>query len=187
MAAHFDVLIAIFLYCFGFQLNLFYKTLKEGSSVKLKNYSNRIFSLKKSWSIVATLDLFYFSLECPLKLRSSLYWAYLSNAKLAKAKIFSEFRYSTRMLYTAYQSNCARVAEIKSFLISVAPMMYIPNQLIGAPLHTQVTIECITEASPKVRWSMVEYMYFIRRFLTYLEEETMTLYVVNMFHWIEYL
>jgi hypothetical protein len=29
-------------------------------------------------------------------------------------------------------------------------MMYIPNQLIGAPLHTQVTIECVTEASPKV-------------------------------------
>ena len=36
------------------------------------------------------------------------------------------------------------------FVISVAPMMYIPNQLIGAPLHTQVTIECVTEASPKV-------------------------------------
>ena len=30
-------------------------------------------------------------------------------------------------------------------------MMYIPNQLIGAPVNTQVTMECTTEASPKVR------------------------------------
>ena len=29
-------------------------------------------------------------------------------------------------------------------------MMYIPNQLIGAPVNTQVTMECTTEASPKV-------------------------------------
>ena len=30
-------------------------------------------------------------------------------------------------------------------------MMYIPNQLIGAPVNTQVTMECTTEASPKVQ------------------------------------
>ena len=29
-------------------------------------------------------------------------------------------------------------------------MMYIPNQLIGAPVGTEVTVECTTEASPKV-------------------------------------
>ena len=32
--------------------------------------------------------------------------------------------------------------------------MYIPNQLIGAPVNTQVTIECTTEASPKVEYNM---------------------------------
>ena len=35
-------------------------------------------------------------------------------------------------------------------LIVVAPMMYIPNQLIGAPQGTEITLECETEASPKV-------------------------------------
>ena len=29
-------------------------------------------------------------------------------------------------------------------------MMYIPNQLIGAPLATKITLECQIEASPKV-------------------------------------
>ena len=33
-------------------------------------------------------------------------------------------------------------------------MMYIPNQLIGAPVNTQVTLECTTEASPKVGYNM---------------------------------
>jgi hypothetical protein len=65
MAAPFDMLIAIFLYCFGFQLNRFYKTLKEGSSVK-KNYPKRIFSIQKNAGPLLPL---YFSLECPLKLR----------------------------------------------------------------------------------------------------------------------
>ena len=37
-----------------------------------------------------------------------------------------------------------------SLFIAVQPMMYIPNQLIGAPVNTQVTMECTTEASPKV-------------------------------------
>ena len=36
------------------------------------------------------------------------------------------------------------------WFFSVAPMMYIPNQLIGAPRGTEVTLECETEASPKV-------------------------------------
>ena len=43
---------------------------------------------------------------------------------------------------------------------AVQPMMYIPNQLIGAPVNTQVTMECTTEASPKVRamrWSNEQY------------------------------
>ena len=35
--------------------------------------------------------------------------------------------------------------------ISVAPMMYIPNQLIGAPRGTEITLECQIEASPKVK------------------------------------
>ena len=33
--------------------------------------------------------------------------------------------------------------------ISVAPMIWIPNQLIGAAIGKDVTLECITEAMPK--------------------------------------
>ena len=45
-------------------------------------------------------------------------------------------------------SNCCSNEIMISILVQ--PMMYIPNQLIGAPVNTQVTMECTTEASPKV-------------------------------------
>ncbi|CAB0001465.1 unnamed protein product, partial [Nesidiocoris tenuis] len=34
-------------------------------------------------------------------------------------------------------------------MISVPPMIWVPNQLVGAPPGTDVTIECNTEAYPK--------------------------------------
>ena len=37
----------------------------------------------------------------------------------------------------------------QSYFFSVAPMIWIPNQLIGAALGNDVTLECITEAMPK--------------------------------------
>ena len=37
----------------------------------------------------------------------------------------------------------------KRFLFIVAPMIWIPNQLIGAAVGNNVTLECITEAMPK--------------------------------------
>ena len=34
-------------------------------------------------------------------------------------------------------------------LLSVNPMIWIPNQLVGAPVGTTVKLECHTEASPR--------------------------------------
>ncbi|KAG8229074.1 hypothetical protein J437_LFUL005708 [Ladona fulva] len=33
--------------------------------------------------------------------------------------------------------------------VSVSPMIWVPNQLVGAPAGTDVTIECHTEAYPR--------------------------------------
>lgn len=41
------------------------------------------------------------------------------------------------------------VSKRITLIVEFQPMMYIPNQLIGAPVNTQVTMECTTEASPK--------------------------------------
>jgi len=41
------------------------------------------------------------------------------------------------------------VSKRITLTVEFQPMMYIPNQLIGAPVNTQVTLECTTEASPK--------------------------------------
>lgn len=34
------------------------------------------------------------------------------------------------------------------FFISVAPVIKVPNQLLGAPLNTDVQLECYVEAFP---------------------------------------
>lgn len=34
-------------------------------------------------------------------------------------------------------------------IIAVHPVIQVPNQLVGAPLGTDVTLECYVEASPK--------------------------------------
>merc|ERR1719461_163501 len=41
------------------------------------------------------------------------------------------------------------VSKRITLIVEFQPMMYIPNQLIGAPVNPQVTMECTTEASPK--------------------------------------
>jgi hypothetical protein len=35
------------------------------------------------------------------------------------------------------------------FCFSVHPLIQVPNQLVGAPLNTDVTLVCNVEASPK--------------------------------------
>lgn len=35
------------------------------------------------------------------------------------------------------------------FYFKVSPMIWVPNQLVGAPAGTDVTIDCHTEAHPK--------------------------------------
>ena len=37
----------------------------------------------------------------------------------------------------------------KLIMLSVEPMIWIPNQLVGAPVGTDVTLECHTDSSPK--------------------------------------
>lgn len=34
-------------------------------------------------------------------------------------------------------------------LFTVSPMIWVPNQLVGAPAGTDVTIDCHTEAHPR--------------------------------------
>lgn len=34
-------------------------------------------------------------------------------------------------------------------VVSVHPVIHVPNQLVGAPLGTDVTLECYVEAFPK--------------------------------------
>jgi len=53
--------------------------------------------------------------------------------------------------YLCIASNHVPPSVSKRITLNVEfqPMMYIPNQLIGAPVGTLVTIECTTEASPQ--------------------------------------
>ena len=50
------------------------------------------------------------------------------------------------MIEKKYRST---VLTLYFLYISVAPMIWIPNQLIGAAIGKDVTLECITEAMPK--------------------------------------
>lgn len=42
-----------------------------------------------------------------------------------------------------------KLIAILNLFYSVPPMIWIPNQLVGAPVGGQVTVECHTEAYPK--------------------------------------
>ncbi|ENN78473.1 hypothetical protein D910_12565 [Dendroctonus ponderosae] len=37
----------------------------------------------------------------------------------------------------------------ESYFVSVHPVIHVPNQLVGAPLGTDVLLECFVEAFPK--------------------------------------
>jgi len=64
------------------------------------------------------------------------------------------------------------VSKRITLIVEFQPMMYIPNQLIGAPVNTQVTMECTTEASPKAitYWVFKEVM-ILRSHRHHTEEE----------------
>jgi len=53
--------------------------------------------------------------------------------------------------YLCIANNSVQPAVSKRIILNVdfAPMIWIPNQLIGAALGNDVTLECITEAMPK--------------------------------------
>jgi neurotrimin len=37
----------------------------------------------------------------------------------------------------------------RGIIVSVSPMIWVPNQLVGAPAGTDVTVDCHTEAHPR--------------------------------------
>lgn len=39
--------------------------------------------------------------------------------------------------------------NIEIVCLSVHPLIQVPNQLVGAPVNTDVTLQCHVEASPK--------------------------------------
>jgi len=64
------------------------------------------------------------------------------------------------------------VSKRITLIVEFQPMMYIPNQLIGAPVDTEVTVECTTEASPKAitYWVFKDVM-ILRSLRHHTEEE----------------
>lgn len=46
-------------------------------------------------------------------------------------------------------SNQPNFKKSNPFSFSVHPVIHVPNQLVGAPLGTDVTLECYVEAFPK--------------------------------------
>ena len=57
-------------------------------------------------------------------------------------------------------------------LISVAPMIFVPNQKIEAAIGEDVTLECITEATPKA----TSYWYFKRNGYIWYSDRNGTMY-----------
>lgn len=59
-------------------------------------------------------------------------------------------RYRTDIVY--FDSSVPHVEihnYIFGFCFTVPPVIHVPNQLVGAPLGTDVVLECFVEASPK--------------------------------------
>ena len=50
-------------------------------------------------------------------------------------------------IYIKHQGKLLKFCCLFSF--SVEPMIWIPNQLVGAPIGSNVTLECHTDSSPK--------------------------------------
>ncbi|XP_046662591.1 lachesin-like [Homalodisca vitripennis] len=53
--------------------------------------------------------------------------------------------------YLCIASNGVPPAVVKRIVVDVefSPMIFVPNQLVGAPTNTNVTLECLTEAHPR--------------------------------------
>lgn len=57
---------------------------------------------------------------------------------------------------------------------TVSPMIFVPNQLVGAPSGTDVTIDCNTEAHPKYiknPFYIIYFFLFLQHFVFYLYEK----------------
>lgn len=48
-----------------------------------------------------------------------------------------------------YKSSILSLIKAFLYIFIVHPVIRVPNQLVGAPLGTDVTLECMVEASPK--------------------------------------
>lgn len=52
---------------------------------------------------------------------------------------------ASRFLYGKRLEKCNHIFQ---FRFTVSPVIHVPNQLVGAPLGTDVVLECFVEASP---------------------------------------
>lgn len=74
---------------------------------------------------------------------------------IEKRRRWLEVGSTARFLYHLFQifyniiSNVVFLFFNIFFPFSVSPMIWVPNQLVGAPVGTDVTIDCHTEAHPK--------------------------------------
>lgn len=51
--------------------------------------------------------------------------------------------------YTKWKEILYDYKSYLGFCFTVSPVIHVPNQLVGAPLSTDVVLECFVEASPK--------------------------------------
>lgn len=58
------------------------------------------------------------------------------------------FRFEKLLSCPGKMSNVSLVNIKSLFLFSVPPVIKVPNQLLGAPLGTDVQLECYVEAFP---------------------------------------
>lgn len=66
--------------------------------------------------------------------------------------LFYLLYYTLRMLFgrrSKRTSHHTSGATYTNHILAVSPMIWVPNQLVGAPAGTDVTIDCNTEAHPK--------------------------------------
>lgn len=68
----------------------------------------------------------------------------MSNSDYSSSIIADFFRHeeTETLLFHDYKSYL-------EFCFTVSPVIHVPNQLVGAPLGTDVGLECFVEASPK--------------------------------------
>lgn len=67
---------------------------------------------------------------------------------MGKGCTFILYKYSIYCIYGSLPSKCFLQIMSINIFFAVAPTVKVPNQLLGAPLDTDVQLECYVEAFP---------------------------------------